>query len=158
MRSFALFFMAIFGIFVDLKGYGFICTTRVEFTFRASAPSTDFRLKGIFGRTSLENHFYVRSASLRAGLRRAEGSLSSVPSTYEPACAQTPTLARRAGLLYFALPGWCFVGSTVSQHLHFEIFDRFRLVRRKPFDPRRRAPFEHRIGRLIADIETILLA
>src|SRR5437763_466763 len=65
----------------------------------------------------IENRFLLRSASLppqhaqhrralgtpelRAGLRRKEGLLLSLPSIYDPACAQkaAPTLARHAGLL-----------------------------------------------------------
>jgi hypothetical protein len=56
----------------------------------------------------------VRSASLRASLRRAEGTfLSSLPSTYEPACARAPTLARRSWATFVRPIGLFFFGSNI---------------------------------------------
>jgi hypothetical protein len=50
----------------------------------------------------------LRSASLRASLRRKEGAPSFITQHLRASVCATNahTLAQRAGLLYFALPGW----------------------------------------------------
>jgi hypothetical protein len=61
----------------------------------------------VFGATGIKNHFLLRSASLRAGLRRKEkGFPFFTQHLRASACSKTaPTLTRHAGLFSAAPSG-----------------------------------------------------
>jgi hypothetical protein len=61
----------------------------------------------VFGATGIKNHFLLRSASLRAGLRRKEKGFSFLyPAFTSQRVRKTaPTLTRHAGLLSAAPSG-----------------------------------------------------
>jgi hypothetical protein len=61
----------------------------------------------VFGATGIKNHFLLRSASLRASLRRKEEGFSFLyPAfTSQRARKTAPTLTRHAGLLSTAPSG-----------------------------------------------------